>query len=159
MGKDMQNRACEVAMDAFNSYKIEKDIATKIKRTFDEEVGACGERTALLPAAQPPRSSHPLLLALNAQFGPQYDGGEKYKGGGTWHCIVGRDFGCAIAHETKHLIFFKVEQVRGTPGLRYASMQPHSTRAHSPTPARASLLARSTCCSSCPWSNGGGGAG
>lgn len=81
MGKDMQNRACEVAMDAFNSYKIEKDIATKIKRTFDEE------------------------------FGPQYDGGEKYKGGGTWHCIVGRDFGCAIAHETKHLIFFKVEQV------------------------------------------------
>ena len=28
--------------------------------------------------------------------------------GGTWHCIVGRNFGCSVTHETKYLVFFKV---------------------------------------------------
>mmetsp|Transcript_3682 Transcript_3682/g.10578 ORF Transcript_3682/g.10578 Transcript_3682/m.10578 type:complete len:98 (+) Transcript_3682:170-463(+) len=30
---------------------------------------------------------------------------------GTWHCVVGRNFGCSITHETKYLIFFKLDQV------------------------------------------------
>lgn len=30
---------------------------------------------------------------------------------GTWHCVVGRNFGCSITHETKYVIFYKLDQV------------------------------------------------
>ena len=30
---------------------------------------------------------------------------------GTWHCVVGRNFGCSVTHETKFLIFLQVDQV------------------------------------------------
>jgi len=33
------------------------------------------------------------------------------KYGGTWHCVVGRNFGCSVTHETKYLVFFKVGNV------------------------------------------------
>ncbi|CAD7681131.1 unnamed protein product [Nyctereutes procyonoides] len=29
----------------------------------------------------------------------------------TWHCIVGRNFGSYVIHETKHLIYFYLGQV------------------------------------------------
>ncbi|KAB0368089.1 hypothetical protein FD755_021413 [Muntiacus reevesi] len=29
----------------------------------------------------------------------------------TWHCIVGRNFGSYVTHETKHLIYFYLGQV------------------------------------------------
>ncbi len=29
----------------------------------------------------------------------------------TWHCIVGRNFGSYVTHETKHFIYFYVGQV------------------------------------------------
>ncbi|OMP82526.1 Dynein light chain, cytoplasmic [Diplodia seriata] len=28
------------------------------------------------------------------------------KRGATWHCIVGRNFGSFVTHETKHFIYF-----------------------------------------------------
>lgn len=28
---------------------------------------------------------------------------------GTWHCVVGRNFGCSITHDTKYVIFFQVD--------------------------------------------------
>ncbi|KAF8534828.1 dynein light chain type 1-domain-containing protein [Trichophaea hybrida] len=31
---------------------------------------------------------------------------QKY--GNTWHCIVGRNFGSFVTHETKHFIYFYV---------------------------------------------------
>ena len=34
---------------------------------------------------------------------------KKYKG--TWHCIVGRNFGSYVTHETKHFIYFYLGQV------------------------------------------------
>ena len=30
----------------------------------------------------------------------------------TWHCIVGRNFGSYVTHETKHFIYFYLGQVR-----------------------------------------------
>ena len=29
--------------------------------------------------------------------------------GGTWHCIVGRNFGSSITHDTKYVMFFQVD--------------------------------------------------
>jgi len=33
------------------------------------------------------------------------------KHGPTWHCIVGRNFGSFVTHETKHFIYFYIDQV------------------------------------------------
>ncbi|XP_074582413.1 dynein 8 kDa light chain, flagellar outer arm-like [Curcuma longa] len=33
------------------------------------------------------------------------------KHGQTWHCIVGRDFGSYVTHETNHFIYFYVDKV------------------------------------------------
>lgn len=30
---------------------------------------------------------------------------------GTWHCIVGRNFGCSITHDTKYVLFFQIDQM------------------------------------------------
>ena len=53
--------------EALDSCKIEKDIATKMKKDFEDKFS------------------------------------------GTWHCIVGKCYGCSITHETKFLYFFKCE--------------------------------------------------
>lgn len=29
----------------------------------------------------------------------------------TWHCIVGRNFGSYVTHETKHFVYFYIGQV------------------------------------------------
>ena len=31
--------------------------------------------------------------------------------GPTWHCVVGRHFGSYVTHETKHFIYFYLDQV------------------------------------------------
>ncbi len=28
--------------------------------------------------------------------------------GGTWHCIVGKTFGCSVAHETMYMTFLRI---------------------------------------------------
>ncbi|KAL3314541.1 Dynein light chain 1, cytoplasmic [Cichlidogyrus casuarinus] len=34
-----------------------------------------------------------------------------HKYGPTWHCIVGRNYGSYVTHETKHFIYFYMGQV------------------------------------------------
>lgn len=51
-----------------NPGAIEKDVATDLKKFFDQ------------------------------------------KHGQTWHCIVGKGFGCSIAYDTQFLLFFKADQ-------------------------------------------------
>lgn len=29
---------------------------------------------------------------------------------GTWHVVVGRNFGCSITHDTKYVLFVQVDQ-------------------------------------------------
>ena len=33
------------------------------------------------------------------------------KHGSTWHCIVGRSFGSFVTHESKHFIYFYLDQM------------------------------------------------
>jgi dynein light chain LC8-type len=68
MPEEMQESARKKINEALDSMTVEKDIATAVKKHFDEH------------------------------FKP------------TWHCIVGKNFGCSITHDTHYLIFFKVEQ-------------------------------------------------
>jgi len=30
---------------------------------------------------------------------------------GTWHVVVGRNFGCSITHETKYVLFFQIDLI------------------------------------------------
>lgn len=43
------------------------------------------------------------LLSLSQEFDKKYNP--------TWHCIVGRNFGSYVTHETKHFIYFYLGQV------------------------------------------------
>ena len=44
-----------------------------------------------------------LPYAIQQEFDKQYNP--------TWHCIVGRNFGSYVTHETKHFVYFYLGQV------------------------------------------------
>ncbi|GMT07445.1 hypothetical protein PENTCL1PPCAC_29619, partial [Pristionchus entomophagus] len=69
MNDEMQKAAMQVAIDAMNKHRVEKDIATYIKEEFDKRY---------LP---------------------------------SWHCVVGRNFGSYVTHETNHFIYFYIQHV------------------------------------------------
>lgn len=62
MEEDMQDVAKTTTIQAFEQYRMEREIANHIKKTFD------------------------------SQFTP------------VWNCVVGRNFGCHVTHETKRYI-------------------------------------------------------
>ncbi|KAF9988460.1 Dynein light chain 1, cytoplasmic [Modicella reniformis] len=69
MNEEMQQDAVECAIQAFDTYTVEKDIAASLKKEFDKKYGS------------------------------------------TWHCIVGRNFGSFVTHETKHFIYFYLDKM------------------------------------------------
>eukprot|EP00611_Tribonema_gayanum_P020664 TRINITY_DN3816_c0_g1_i1.p3 TRINITY_DN3816_c0_g1~~TRINITY_DN3816_c0_g1_i1.p3 ORF type:complete len:103 (-),score=19.42 TRINITY_DN3816_c0_g1_i1:382-690(-) len=64
----LQKKAIERVVEVLQRVAVAKDIASDMKKHFDQECG------------------------------------------GTWHCVVGRSFGCSVTHETKYLLFFRCEQ-------------------------------------------------
>jgi hypothetical protein len=67
-------------------------------------------RTAHLTAAA--ASPWPILIPVShppphADIKKEFD--KKY--GPTWHCVVGRNFGSYVTHETKNFIYFYLGQV------------------------------------------------
>ncbi|KAI6711154.1 hypothetical protein PZA11_004305 [Diplocarpon coronariae] len=77
MTDDMQQETIDIAQEAMNKYSVEKDIAMHIKKTV-----ICST------------SKQRLHCNFDERKGP------------TWHCIVGRNFGSFVTHETKHFIYF-----------------------------------------------------
>lgn len=69
MEDDMKEEATKITQEAFDQFKVEKDIAAYIKKEFDSKFGA------------------------------------------AWHCIVGRNFGSYVTHETRNFIYMYVKQV------------------------------------------------
>merc|ERR1712070_327345 len=65
----MKNNCVSAIDDSLDKFTIEKDVATAVKKKFDEEYG------------------------------------------GTWHCVVGRNFGCSVTHQTKFLLFFEIDEM------------------------------------------------
>mmetsp|Transcript_11197 Transcript_11197/g.21852 ORF Transcript_11197/g.21852 Transcript_11197/m.21852 type:complete len:99 (-) Transcript_11197:969-1265(-) len=65
---DAQSKALGFISEAISQGKVEKDIATQIKRNMDN-----------------------------------------MDNGGTWHCIVGQDFGASLCFDNKHLLFVKAD--------------------------------------------------
>ncbi|KAF0684103.1 Aste57867_23890 [Aphanomyces stellatus] len=65
----MKDEAINHLGDTLAANAIEKDIATDMKKYFDQK------------------------------YGP------------TWHCIVGKAFGCSVAYDTQFLLFFRMDQL------------------------------------------------
>lgn len=56
----------------------------------------------------PPMLVHKCLMNT-MRLCPTQEFDKKYNP--TWHCIVGRNFGSYVTHETKHFIYFYLGQV------------------------------------------------
>ena len=82
----MKNKCAraEIGQAALDQFQIEKDVATVVKKKFDETYG------------------------------------------GTWHCVVGRNFGCSVTHQTKYLLFFQIDEIYV---LLFCSDTPENLRA------------------------------
>ena len=136
MSEEMQGDAVDCATQALEKYNIEKDIAAYIKKEFDKKVcwvlGVRRRRSpsplaspltdAITPAATPPPPIKCTLVLRRSRSPPppththtQTHTKHKHKHtkqhNPTWHCIVGRNFGSYVTHETKHFIYFYLGQV------------------------------------------------
>ncbi|KAM9219482.1 dynein light chain 1, cytoplasmic isoform 1-T1 [Leptosomus discolor] len=99
MSEEMQQDSVECATQALEKYNIEKDIAAHIKKVNRE---------------------WQLTVTVTDELGQKWSLSEKQwfadlefdkKYNPTWHCIVGRNFGSYVTHETKHFIYFYLGQV------------------------------------------------
>ncbi|KAK2537337.1 hypothetical protein Q9233_002641 [Columba guinea] len=88
MSEDMQQDAVDCATQAMEKYNIEKDIAAYIKK-----ITLIGGKTS------PSAWGEAACKEFDKKYNP------------TWHCIVGRNFGSYVTHETKHFIYFYLGQV------------------------------------------------
>ena len=137
MSEDMQQDAVDCASQALEKYNIEKDIAAFIKKevsTTNTHAPSCISTSTCrmihsyqphLPAPRRFSRSRPVFTTPKhhplehpssttnppahppTHSTPQFD--KKYNP--TWHCIVGRNFGSYMTHETKHFIYFYLGQV------------------------------------------------
>ncbi|KAK3655361.1 Dynein light chain [Elasticomyces elasticus] len=82
MSEDMQQEAIEIAQEAMDKYNIEKvQFMTYEGETYDSL-----------------RHLQEIAHHIKRTFDERK--------GATWHCIVGRNFGSFVTHETKHFIYF-----------------------------------------------------
>ena len=126
MSEDMQTDAVECATQALEKYNIEKDIAAFIKKEFDKKYRYLEFLRKFL-FFQKCRIFSPKMVFRNFGFLIEIPAFEDfdvfwknlcflclfiYFFSPTWHCIVGRNFGSYVTHETKHFIYFYLGQVR-----------------------------------------------
>eukprot|EP00921_Rhytidocystis_pertsovi_P018436 GHVQ01029167.1.p1 GENE.GHVQ01029167.1~~GHVQ01029167.1.p1 ORF type:complete len:147 (+),score=18.24 GHVQ01029167.1:476-916(+) len=69
---------------------------------MSEHMRADAEEQAM-KAVETYRSEKEIADSIKAHFDSQH--------GPTWNCIVGRNFGSSVTHETKHYIYFAIAQL------------------------------------------------
>ena len=125
MTEEMQDEAINTAIQAIAKYNIEKDISAYIKKEFDRTYGPTwyGFVWTLLIGvllicplfhlfrlissdshlrSERKSSSERSAVLTNLTLSPTFS---------NRHCIVGRNFGSYVTHETKHFIYFYLGQV------------------------------------------------
>lgn len=100
MSEDMQQDAVDMATQAMEKFNIEKDIAAYVKKVLPcLQVGTLCRFSCVCVIHLFTVSALVLLQEFDKKYNP------------TWHCIVGRNFGSYVTHETKHFIYFYLGQV------------------------------------------------
>ncbi len=89
MSEDMQQDAVDCASQALEKYNIEK-----VNQFLNEIVGLFVTYV---------NCEQDIAAFIKKEFDKKYNP--------TWHCIVGRNFGSYVTHETKHFIYFYLGQV------------------------------------------------
>ncbi|KAI9752512.1 MAG: Dynein light chain [Lichina confinis] len=84
MSEELQQEAVEAATEAMTTYNIEKVSQVGIHWTTDVGSNCSTEQD--------------IAQYIKKEFDA--------KKGATWHCIVGRNFGSFVTHESKHFIYF-----------------------------------------------------
>lgn len=127
MSEEMQQDAVDCATQALEKYNIEKVCIVYSRGENFVIINICFIRcfwrslayTNMLKVANSrPKSIHNLIWPTSPQFfwslqdiaayiKKEFD--KKYNP--TWHCIVGRNFGSYVTHETRHFIYFYLGQV------------------------------------------------
>ncbi|TPP67410.1 putative Dynein light arm chain [Fasciola gigantica] len=132
MSDEMQQDAFTISNTALQEFNIEKDIAAYIKKEFDRPspwesslAGANtmgdGSRKAVVKNADMSEEMQQdaIEVATHAfeKFNIEKDIAAYIKKefdkkhSPTWHCVVGRNYGSYVTHETKHFIYFYTGQV------------------------------------------------
>ncbi|KAI9727395.1 MAG: Dynein light chain [Cirrosporium novae-zelandiae] len=107
MSEDMQAEAVEVAQEAMAKFNIEKvrlHPASSIQQALEALTLLIyiGHSTIYQERSLPTIALTSGTNHSQSSQPPQFD----LRKGATWHCIVGRNFGSFVTHETKHFIYF-----------------------------------------------------
>ncbi|CAD6580168.1 MAG: Dynein light chain [Cyphobasidiales sp. Tagirdzhanova-0007] len=94
MSETLQEAAISIAQKAFGDHSVEKDIAQYIKKEFDRLL------FLFITYCQVSPSSYV------SYYDPMF---RQY--GATWHCIVGKNFGSFVTHESGNFIYYYVGSI------------------------------------------------
>jgi dynein light chain LC8-type len=103
MSEDMQQDAVDCTSMALEKYNIEKVSERLLRHTTLDLFLA----SILIHCPHLCLPFFPSTQDIAAYIKKEFD--KKYNP--TWHCVVGRNFGSYVTHETKHFIYFYLGQV------------------------------------------------
>ncbi|KAK7799914.1 hypothetical protein U0070_012005 [Myodes glareolus] len=104
MGPNMANKGRKHSL-AYKTLQLNQKVenlrgASTFLRSSQQPAGPCS--TATMCDRKAALEKYNIEKDIAAHIKKEFD--KKYNP--TWHCIVGRNFGSYVAHETKHFIYF-----------------------------------------------------
>lgn len=100
MSEEMQQDAVDCATQALEKYNIEK---VSLPSESLHSLRAFYRVFPSLLMEWNTSCSQDIAAFIKKEFDKKYNP--------TWHCIVGRNFGSYVTHETRHFIYFYLGQV------------------------------------------------
>ena len=100
MSEDMQQDAVDCASQALEKYNIEKVCVSNLQLLMKFDFHVTLNILLMNSLIFYPQD---IAAYIKKEFDKKYNP--------TWHCIVGRNFGSYVTHETKHFIYFYLGQV------------------------------------------------
>lgn len=101
MTDEMQAEVITLATEAVSTHVHARDIAQRCVWTAAQPLLSAPSYVASFSLAPP-------HLSVSQRIKKEMD---SRSGGGSWHCIVGQDFGSYVTHEAKHFIYFYVNKL------------------------------------------------
>jgi dynein light chain LC8-type len=92
-----------VNMKQWSMDETRRRVAVEVASSAIVEYGWEKEAAAYIAKVRILGRGHMKLLLSFQDFDRMY--------GGNWHCVVGRDFGCFIAHHEKDFVYFYVNKL------------------------------------------------
>ena len=102
MSEDMQQEAVDVATQVYLlALRQSCPLSSLATTIFSNSVYNCV--VCVLQAMEKFNIEKDIAAFIKKEFDKKFNP--------TWHCIVGRNFGSYVTHETKHFVYFYMGQV------------------------------------------------